>query len=203
MTTSDPDREARHRNRMQRHKALVDQKVALATDDRGVLLVLTGNGKGKSSSAFGMVARALGHGMSVAVVQFIKGSFSTGEETFFRRFPEVHYHVMGDGFTWDTQDQEQDKRTARRAWEQVKLYLVDPSIDLLVLDELNIVLKLGLLPLDEVLDALIERPPRQHLVVTGRAAPKELIEIADTVTEMRPIKHAFDAGVQAQKGIEL
>ncbi len=203
MTTSDPDREARHRNRMQRHKALVDQKVALATDDRGVLLVLTGNGKGKSSSAFGMVARALGHGMRVAVVQFIKGSFSTGEETFFRRFPEVDYQVMGDGFTWDTQDQEQDKRTARRAWEQVKLYLADPSIDLLVLDELNIVLKLGLLPLDEVLDALIERPPRQHLVVTGRAAPKELIEIADTVTEMRPIKHAFDAGVQAQKGIEL
>ena len=203
MTTSDPDREARHRERMQRHKALVDQKVALATEDRGVLLVLTGNGKGKSSSGFGMVARALGHGMRVAVVQFIKGSFSTGEETFFRRFPEVDYQVMGDGFTWDTQDQEQDKRTARRAWEQVKLYLADPSIDLLVLDELNIVLKLGLLPLDEVLDALIERPPRQHLVVTGRAAPKELIEIADTVTEMRPIKHAFDAGVQAQKGIEL
>jgi cob(I)alamin adenosyltransferase len=203
MTTSDPDREARHRNRMQRHKALVDQKVALATDDRGVLLVLTGNGKGKSSSAFGMVARALGHGMRVAVVQFIKGSFSTGEETFFRRFPEVDYQVMGDGFTWDTQDQEQDKRTARRAWEQVKLYLSDPSIDLLVLDELNIVLKLGLLPLDEVLDALIERPSGQHLVVTGRAAPQELIEIADTVTEMRPIKHAFDAGVQAQKGIEL
>lgn len=203
MINSDPDREARHRQRMQRHKALVDQKVALATDDRGVLLVLTGNGKGKSSSAFGMVARALGHGMRVAVVQFIKGSFSTGEETFFRRFPEVDYQVMGDGFTWDTQDQEQDKRTARRAWEQVKLYLADPSIELLVLDELNIVLKLGLLPLDEVLDALIERPSGQHLVVTGRAAPKELIEIADTVTEMRPIKHAFDAGVQAQKGIEL
>jgi cob(I)alamin adenosyltransferase len=203
MTNPNPDREARHRSRMQRHKALVDEKVALATNDRGVLLVLTGNGKGKSSSAFGMVARALGHGMRVAVVQFIKGSFSTGEESFFRRFPEVDYRVMGDGFTWDTQDQEQDKRTARRAWEQVKLYLADPSIDLLVLDELNIVLKLGLLPLDEVLDALIERPPRQHLVVTGRAAPKELIEIADTVTEMRPIKHAFDAGVQAQKGIEL
>ncbi len=203
MTTSDPDREARHRDRMQRHKALVDQKVALATDDRGVLLVLTGNGKGKSSSGFGMVARALGHGMRVAVVQFIKGSFSTGEETFFRRFPEVDYQVMGDGFTWDTQDQEQDKRTARRAWDQVKLYLADPSLELLVLDELNIVLKLGLLPLDEVLDALIERPLKQHVVVTGRAAPKELIEIADTVTEMRPIKHAFDAGVQAQKGIEL
>jgi cob(I)alamin adenosyltransferase len=203
MPTNDAGRQERHRRRMQRHKELVEQKIARATDDRGVIVVLTGNGKGKSSSAFGMVARALGHGMRVAVVQFIKGSFSTGEESFFRRFPEVDYRVMGDGFTWDTQDQEQDKRTARRAWEQVKLYLADPSIDLLVLDELNIVLKLGLLPLDEVLDALIERPPRQHLVVTGRAAPKELIEIADTVTEMRPIKHAFDAGVQAQKGIEL
>lgn len=202
-TTPEPSREERHRRRMQRQKSLVDDKVARATDDRGVLLVLTGNGKGKSSSAFGMVARALGHGLRVAVVQFIKGSFSTGEETFFRRFPEVAYHVMGDGFTWDTQDQEQDKRTARRAWEQVKLYLADPSLDLLVLDELNIVLKLGLLPQDEVLAALLDRPLRQHVVVTGRAAPQELIEIADTVTEMRPIKHAFDAGVPAQKGIEL
>jgi cob(I)alamin adenosyltransferase len=188
---------------MQRHKALVDARIAQATQDRGVLLVLTGNGKGKSSSAFGMLARALGHGMRVAVVQFIKGSFATGEEAFFRRFPEVRYHVMGDGFTWDTQDQEQDKRTARHAWEQVRTYLADPSLDLLVLDELNIVLKLGLLPLDQVLDALLERPLHQHVVITGRAAPPELIEIADTVTEMRPIKHAFDAGVQAQKGIEL
>jgi cob(I)alamin adenosyltransferase len=150
-----------------------------------------------------MVARALGHGMRVAVVQFIKGSFSTGEEAFFRRFPDVSYHVMGDGFTWDTQDKEQDRRTARRAWKQVKQYLADASVDMLVLDELNIVLKLGLLPLDEVLDALIERPARQHVIVTGRSAPQQLIEIADTVTEMRPIKHAFDAGVQAQRGIEL
>jgi cob(I)alamin adenosyltransferase len=199
----DADRQQRHRRRMQRQKALVDARVAEARDDRGVLLVLTGNGKGKSSSAFGMVARALGHGMRVAVVQFIKGSFSTGEEAFFRRFPDVSYHVMGDGFTWDTQDKEQDRRTARRAWKQVKQYLADASVDMLVLDELNIVLKLGLLPLDEVLDALIERPARQHVIVTGRSAPQQLIEIADTVTEMRPIKHAFDAGVQAQRGIEL
>lgn len=203
MTTSDSEPEQRHRARMQRHKALVDARVAQATAERGVLLVLTGNGKGKSSSAFGMLVRAMGHNLHVAVVQFIKGSFSTGEEAFFRRFPEVHYHVMGDGFTWDTQDQEQDKQSARRAWEQAKAYLADPSIDLLVLDELNIVLKLGLLPLDEVLNTLLERPMAQHVVVTGRAAPKELISIADTVTEMRLIKHAFDAGVQAQKGIEL
>jgi cob(I)alamin adenosyltransferase len=203
MPTNDAGRQERHRRRMQRHKELVEQKIARATDDRGVIVVLTGNGKGKSSSAFGMVARALGHGMRVAVVQFIKGSFSTGEEAFFRGLDGVRYHVMGDGFTWDTQDQEQDRRTARRAWEQVRDYLADESVDLLVLDELNIVLKLGLLPLDEVLDALLERPPRQHVVITGRAAAPELIEIADTVTEMRPLKHAFDAGVQAQRGIEL
>ncbi len=203
MSDTDPNIDERHRRRMQRHKALVDARVAAATAERGVLLVLTGNGKGKSSSAFGMVARALGHDLRVAVIQFIKGSFSTGEETFFRRFPEVSYHVMGDGFTWDTQDREQDKRTARRAWEQARVYLADPGCDLLVLDELNIVLKLGLLPLDEVLDALLARPAGQHVVVTGRAAPPALIDVADTVTEMRVIKHAFDAGVQAQRGIEL
>ena len=203
MSASIPDREARHRQRMARYKALVDARIAAATDARGVLLVLTGNGKGKSSSAFGMVARGLGHGLSVAIVQFIKGSFSTGEEAFFRRFPEVRYHVMGDGYTWETQDREQDQRSARRAWEQVLTYLGDPAIDLLVLDELNIVLKLGLLPLDEVLDALLERPLGQHVIITGRAAPPALVGIADTVTEMRPVKHAFDAGITAQKGIEL
>jgi len=203
MTTTDPAAEARHRRRMQRHKDLVDARIASATDERGVLLVLTGNGKGKSSSAFGMAARALGHGLRVAIVQFIKGSFATGEEAFFRRFPEVTYHVMGDGYTWDTQDREQDQRTAARAWEQVQVHLQDPSVDLLILDELNLVLKLRLLSLDRVLDALLARPLGQHVVVTGRAAPPELIEIADTVTEMRPVKHAFDAGIKAQKGIEL
>lgn len=201
--TTDPDREQRHRKRMQRYKALVDARIAAAADARGVLLVLTGNGKGKSSSAFGMVARALGHDLRVAVVQFIKGSFATGEEAFFRRFPEVAWHVMGDGYTWNTQDRAQDERTARRAWEQVKLYLADPAVHLLVLDELNIVLKLGLLPMDDVLDALLERPAGQHVVITGRGAPAALIEIADTVTDMRPVKHAFDVGVMAQKGVEL
>ena len=200
---SDPALDQRHRNRMQRQKEIVDARVARAREERGVLLVLTGNGKGKSSSAFGMLARALGHDMQTAVIQFIKGSFSTGEEAFFRRFPAVRYHVMGDGFTWDTQDKAQDRRTARRAWEQASLYLRDGSIDLVLLDELNIVLKLGLLPLDEVLDGLRARASMQHVIVTGRAAPPALIELADTVTEMRSIKHAFDAGVQAQKGVEL
>jgi cob(I)alamin adenosyltransferase len=193
----------RHRRRMRRQKELVDTRVAQADEDRGVLVVNTGNGKGKSSSAFGMVARALGHGLRVAVVQFIKGSIATGEEAFFRRFPELEYHVMGEGFTWDTQDRERDIRAAEAAWGKARGLLADPDFDLVVLDELNIALKLGYLPLDDVLSALLGRPPRQHVVVTGRAAPPALIEIADTVTEMRPVKHAFDAGVRAQKGIEL
>lgn len=193
----------RHRRRMQRHKAVVDARVAGATLDRGVLVVNTGNGKGKSSSAFGMVARALGHGMQVAVVQFIKGGRATGEETFFRRIPELEYHVMGEGFTWETQDPDLDRRAAMAAWEKAMGFLADPAFQLVVLDELNIALKLRLIPLDSVIEALQGRPAHQHVVVTGRAAPPELIEIADTVTEMRPVKHAFDAGVMAQKGIEL
>ncbi|MGE5154092.1 MAG: cob(I)yrinic acid a,c-diamide adenosyltransferase [Bdellovibrio bacteriovorus] len=193
----------RHRRRMERHKAIVDARVAQAQIDRGVLVVNTGNGKGKSSSAFGMVARALGHGMRVAVVQFIKGSFATGEEAFFRRQPGLEYHVMGEGFTWETQDAERDRRAALAAWDLAAGLLLNPEIQLVVLDELNIALKLGLVPLDGVLAALQARPAHQHVVITGRGAPKELIEIADTVTEMRPLKHAFDAGIQAQKGIEL
>jgi len=197
------DAEARHRRRMQRQKEIVDARVAAAGTDRGVVVVNTGNGKGKSSSAFGMVARALGHGMQVAVVQFIKGTFTTGEEAFFRRFPEVRYRVMGEGFTWETQDKGRDRRAAMAAWEQAAGFLADPTLDLVVLDELNIALKLGLVPLEPVLSALAARPTRQHVVITGRGAPQALIEIADTVTEMRPIKHAFDAGITAQKGIEL
>ena len=193
----------RHRRRMERQKAIVDARVAQAQTDRGVLVVNTGNGKGKSSSAFGMVARALGHGMRVAVVQFIKGSFATGEESFFRRFPELEYHVMGEGFTWETQDPDLDRRAAMAAWERAAGFLADPAFQLVVLDELNIALKLGLVPLEPVLAALRTRPPHQHVVVTGRGALRELIEIADTVTEMRPVKHAFDAGIMAQKGIEL
>jgi len=195
--------EERHRHRMERKKAVVDAKIASATVERGVLLVNTGNGKGKSSSAFGMVARALGHDMRVGIVQFIKGSFSTGEEAFFRRFPDVSYHVMGEGFTWETQDRERDVRAATAAWERAKLLLSDPAFHMVVLDELNIALKYRYIALADVLDALKARPAHQHAIVTGRAAPPELIEIADTVTEMQVIKHAFDAGIRAQKGVEL
>ncbi len=195
--------EERHRARTQHHKEVVDAKIARATEKRGVVVVNTGNGKGKSTAAFGMIARALGYGMRVGVVQFIKGSASTGEETFFRRFPEVEYHVMGEGFTWETQDKQRDIAAAQAAWQVAAAMLRNPDIALVVLDEINIALKLHYLQLEEVLEALRSRPPMQHVVLTGRAAPEPLIEYADTVTEMRPIKHAFDAGIQAQKGVEL
>ena len=197
------DSSAQHRVRTQRHKKIVDAKVARATEDRGVALVHTGNGKGKSSAAFGMIARALGHNMRVGVEQFIKGSFSTGEETFFRRFPEVEYHVMGEGFTWETQDKQRDIASAQTAWNVACGMLRNPDIALVVLDEINIALKLRYIEIGQVLEALRNRPSMQHVVLTGRGALDALIEYADTVTEMRPIKHAFDAGICAQPGVEL
>lgn len=196
-------REAKHRKRMARRKQLVDERIRRAQENRGVLVVLTGPGKGKSSSGFGMVARALGHGMKVGVVQFIKGRFSTGEDRFFRQQANVDFHVMGEGFTWETQDRERDMRAAEVAWDKASDMLADPSYDLVLLDELNIVLKYRYLDLDRVLDDLVTRPDRQHAIVTGRNAPPALVEIADTVTEMKLNKHAFQAGVKAQKGIEL
>ncbi|MDH5425613.1 MAG: cob(I)yrinic acid a,c-diamide adenosyltransferase [Gammaproteobacteria bacterium] len=196
-------KEQRYLKRMQRKKEIIDEKIAQATEERGVLLIHTGNGKGKSSSAFGMVARALGHDMKVGIVQFIKGSFSTGEEAFFKRFDEVDYHVMGDGFTWETQNIEQDKKSAQAAWDVAARMLNDESYQLIVLDEVNIAIKNGLLSLEQVLKDLQSRPEMQHVVLTGRGAKDELIEIADTVTEMRDIKHAFRAGIKAQHGVEL
>ncbi|MHB8816874.1 MAG: cob(I)yrinic acid a,c-diamide adenosyltransferase [Steroidobacteraceae bacterium] len=204
MPTETPSPEAsRHRERMQRRKAVVDARIAAAAVDRGVLLVLTGNGKGKSSSAFGMAARALGHGMRVGVVQFIKGRYSTGEELFFRRFPQVIYHVMGEGFTWETQDRERDVRAAKAAWAVAAALLRDAEVAMVVLDELNIALRYQYVPLTDVITALRARPAHQHVVITGRGAPSELVELADTVTDMRVVKHAFDAGVRAQRGVEL
>ncbi|MAX91383.1 MAG: cob(I)yrinic acid a,c-diamide adenosyltransferase [Pseudomonas sp.] len=198
------ERDARHKARMQRKKAVVDEKIAEAQDEYGLLLVHTGNGKGKSSSAFGMVARALGQGIKVGVVQFIKGAASTGEESFFRRFPdEVRYYVMGEGFTWETQDRQRDIAKAKEAWNVAAQLLADPEVGLVVLDELNIALKYGYLELDPVLADIESRPLLQHVVVTGRGAPPGLIEAADTVTEMSLVKHAFKAGVKAQKGIEF
>lgn len=189
---------------MARKKAVVDAAIERANQQRGIVLVHTGNGKGKSSAAFGMVARALGHGMQVGVVQFIKGAMATGEEHFFRRFPEqVAYHVMGEGFTWDTQDKSRDIAAAAEGWRVACGLLTNPAVQLVVLDELNLVLKYHYLELETVTQALSQRPEMQHVIITGRAAPQGLIDYADTVTEMRDIKHAYRAGIQAQAGIEL
>jgi cob(I)alamin adenosyltransferase len=201
--SADEARAARHAARMARKKALVDAAIAAATDARGVLIVLTGNGKGKSTSAFGMVARALGHGMKVGVVQFIKNRTDTGEEAFFARQPGVEWHVTGDGFTWDTQDRERDIATAARGWAIAQRMLTDPSYQLVVLDELTYLLNYGYVDVDAVLDALAQRPPAQHVVVTGRAASPALVELADTVSTVADDKHAFRAGVKAQPGVDF
>ncbi|MBB1088565.1 cob(I)yrinic acid a,c-diamide adenosyltransferase [Lysobacter sp. SG-8] len=197
-----------YRERAQRKKALVDRRIARATIDCGVLVVNTGNGKGKSSSGFGMLARSLGHGFNCGVVQFIKGSFSTGEDRFFRQMGEafadrLEYHVMGEGFTWETQDRQRDIAAAMAAWAVAERMLSDPAFDYVLLDELNIALNKDYVPLDRVLAALAARPERQHVCITGRGAPDALVEVADTVTEMRLVKHAFKAGIKAQHGIEL
>ncbi len=197
------DREQRHRDRMRRKKAVIDTAIEHADRDQGLLLVLTGNGKGKSSSAFGMVARALGHGMKVGVAQFIKGRSDTGEEGFFRRDPNVTWQVLGEGFTWETQNLARDTETALRGWSVAREMLRDPSLGLVVLDELTYPLKYGWLDIGAVLDDLAARPPMQHVVITGRAAPEALCEAADTVAELRDVKHAFRAGIRAQKGVDL
>ena len=203
MTMNATDRKQRHQIRMQRKKAVVDAAIERADLDQGLLLVLTGNGKGKSSSAFGMVARALGHGMKVGVAQFIKGRSDTGEEGFFRRQPDVVWHVLGEGFTWETQNLARDTETAQRGWAMAREMLRDKHLGLVVLDELTYPLKYGWLDIETVLDDLVNRPPMQHVVITGRAAPEALCDAADTVSELRDVKHAFRTGVRAQKGVDL
>lgn len=197
-------REARHNVRMQKKKEVIDAKIATAQEERGILLVNTGNGKGKSSAAFGVVARALGHGHKVAVVQFVKGRSDTGEEGFFRKFPEqVQWHVCGEGFTWETQDSGRDTAAAQAAWKIALGYLADEAINLVVFDEMTYAFKYGWLDLAEVLAAIASRPKMQTVIVTGRGAPDALIEAADTVTEMALVKHAFKAGVKAMPGVEF
>ena len=191
-----------HEQRMQKKKSVIDDKIAAAQEERGVLLVNTGNGKGKSSAAFGVVARALGHGLKVAVVQFVKGRSDTGEEAFFRQQPNVHWHVGGEGFTWETQDKERDARAAQAAWEIACSYLSDPEIGLIVLDEMTYAFKYGWLDLEVVISMLLSRPPMQHVIVTGRGAPDALRDAADTVSEIGNEKHAFAAGVKAMPGLD-
>ncbi len=195
--------DAEHREKMRRIKAARDRMMAEKTETRGLLIVHTGKGKGKSSAAWGMVMRCLGHGMRVGIVQFIKGAWSTGEAHFLQRFPElVTIRTMGEGFTWETQDRARDVAAAERAWTAAREMLSDPGFQLVVLDELNVVLRYGYLPLEAVAAALAARPHEQHVVVTGRNAPQELIDRADLVTEMTLVKHPFRAGIKAQAGIE-
>jgi cob(I)alamin adenosyltransferase len=198
-----PDKAARHAARMAKKKAVIDAAIAMANVEKGLLLVLTGNGKGKSSSAFGMVARALGHGMKVGVAQFIKGRSDTGEEAFLGRQPGVEWHVLGEGFTWDTQNLERDIATAKQGWEVARKMLGDPGIGLVVLDELTYLLNYGWLDTATVLADIAARPPMQHVVVTGRAASQALCDAADTVSEIADVKHAWRAGVKAQAGVDL
>ncbi len=191
-----------HEERMARKKAVIDEKIAAAEIARGVLVVNTGNGKGKSSAAFGVVARALGHGQRVGVVQFVKGRSDTGEEAFFRTQPNVAWHVGGEGFTWETQDKERDARAAQAAWQVACQHLKDFAVDLVVLDEMTYAFKYGWLDLKDVIATLQARPRMQHVIITGRAAPAELRAIADTVSDIAMEKHAFQAGVQAMPGLE-
>ena len=196
--------DARHAEKMRKKKAARDKIVAGKTIEKGLLIVHTGKGKGKSTAAFGMVFRALGNGMRVGVVQFVKGKWSTGERAVLDRFDDqVELATMGEGFTWETQDRQRDIAAARKAWETAKAMVADETLDLVLLDELNIVLRYDYLPLDEVVETLAARPEMKHVVVTGRNAKDELIEAADLVTEMTQVKHPFRSGVKAQVGIEF
>ncbi len=195
---------ARHHDKMAKKKAARDKIMAGKTIERGLLIVHTGKGKGKSTAAFGMVFRHIGHGMRAGVIQFVKGAWGTGERTVLEKFPElVTIKAMGEGFTWETQDINRDIAHARAGWEEAKRMIADPSYKMVMLDELNIVLRYDYLPLAEVLEVLKNRPDDKHIVVTGRNAKEELIEIADLVTEMELIKHPFRSGVKAQAGIEF
>lgn len=203
----DDDKAQRHVQRMQRKKAVIDERIVGANAERGVVLINTGNGKGKSSAAFGLVARALGHDFKVAVVQFVKTRGDTGEQGFFARYAAANpdrlaWHVSGEGFTWETQDGQRDARAAAHGWQIACAYLADAATTLVVLDEFTYALKYGWLDCGEVVAALAARPLQQHVVITGRGAPQALIDAADTVTEMALVKHAFKAGVKAMPGME-
>ena len=198
------DEAVRHAAKMAKRKAVQDAEVASKTVEKGLLMVHTGSGKGKSTAAFGLLLRMVGRGRPCGVVQFIKGAWSTGEREALRRFDDlVEWHTMGEGFTWETQDRTRDVAAARRAWDQALALMARPGLGLLVLDELNIALRYEYLPEDEVVAALAARPAGLHVVVTGRNARPSLIAAADLVTEMTLVKHHFAAGVKAQEGVEF
>lgn len=202
---TEAERDAYHAEKMKKKKAARDKLVAANQAEKGLLIVHTGKGKGKSTAAFGMVFRAIAHGFNVGIVQFVKGKWGTGERDILERFPDqVSINAMGDGFTWDTQDRQRDLAAARAAWDKAKELIADPNYKMVLLDELNICLRYDYLPLDEVIETLKKKPADTHVIVTGRNAKDELIEIADLVTEMTLIKHPFrEQGVKAQAGVEF
>jgi cob(I)alamin adenosyltransferase len=205
-SNQDLDANERHRRKMARIKAARDRMMATKTGEKGLIIIHTGPGKGKSSSGFGMILRCIGHGMPCAVVQFIKGSWESGERTLLKeRFPDIcQFHTMGEGFTWDTQDRERDVAAAGAAWEKAKELIRDPQIRMVLLDEINIALRYDYIPLDDVVAFLRdEKPPMTHVVLTGRNAKPELIEIADLVSEITATKHPFKQGIKAQAGVEF
>lgn len=196
--------EEKHTEKMKKKQVAHDKIMSAKTIEKGLLIIHTGKGKGKTTAALGMVLRAIGHGKKVGVVQFVKGAMTTGEKVVFDAFPEnIEFKPMGEGFTWDTQNRARDIEVAREAWDEVKRMIADPSYDMVLADELNIVLRYDYLPLDEVLEVLTAKPEMTHVIATGRNAPEALIEAADLVTEMTMIKHPFRAGVKAQLGIEF
>jgi cob(I)alamin adenosyltransferase len=195
---------ARHAEKMAKKKAARDRMIATKTLEKGLLIVHTGKGKGKSTAALGMVMRAIGHGFKIGIIQFVKGKWETGERVVLERFADqVTINTMGEGFTWETQDRQRDIAAARTAWDQAVSLIQNPDYKMVLLDELNIVLRYDYLPLDEVLAVLREKPEDKHVIVTGRNAKDELLEIADLVTEMTMVKHPFRDGVKAQAGIEF
>lgn len=198
---TDSIKQQRHQARQQRLKTQVDVAVAAATNEKGLMLVITGNGKGKSTSGFGTVARAVGHGLNAAVVQFIKGSWDCGERNLLAQHG-VQFAVMATGFTWDTQDKAADMAAAEQVWQQAEQFLSDDAIDVVLLDELTYMVSYHYLELERIERALLNRPVGQHVVITGRACHRRLIELADTVSEVQNIKHAFDNGIKAQRGID-
>ncbi|NMP28719.1 cob(I)yrinic acid a,c-diamide adenosyltransferase [Rahnella sp. SAP-1] len=191
----------RHQQRQQKLKQQVDARIEAATQARGILIILTGNGKGKTTGAFGTVTRAVGHGQRAGVIQFIKGEWPNGERNLLEPHG-VEFQVMATGFTWETQNKETDTQACQAVWQHGKRMLADPSLDLVVLDELTYMLSFAYLDLQEVIDALTARPAHQTVIITGRGCHRDLLEMADTVSELRPVKHAFDAGIMAQQGID-
>jgi cob(I)alamin adenosyltransferase len=197
--------DAEHTAKMKKIQAAQNKKVAAKTVEKGLIIVHTGPGKGKTSAALGMAVRAIGHGMKVGVVQFVKGAMATGEKAVFDRFADlIEFKPMGEGFTWETQDRSRDIAVAREAWDEVKRMIADPSYAMVIADELNIVLRYDYLPVEEVLEAIGGKPHMTHVIITGRNAPQELINAADLVTEMAQVKHPFrEQNVKAQRGIEF